>query len=186
MSSMTPLDTAQALEPLDVDSSESKLRVDRASLELELSADELRTIAEPRASRRAVARAAVSPGDYAGRLPVLAQALAYPAITLVVAALLMGVAVEGFPLSARPGLVTRTAAISRAAPIIPASPASAPLPVRFANPFDASEVFEFPPGTSETEAHDAVADILTKRAQDRRQARRERYAATERTRVPER
>ena len=128
-----------------------------------------------------MARAAVSPGDYAGKLPVLAQALAYPAITLVVAALLMGVAVEGYPLTVRP-LVTSTAAISRAAPIIPASPASAPLPVRFANPFDATEVFEFPPGTSEAEAHDAVADLLTKRAQDREE-RRERFAATQRTRL---
>jgi hypothetical protein len=185
MSSMTQLDTAQARGPREVDASESKLRVDRASLELELSADELRTIAEPRASRRAVARAAVSPGDDAGKLPVLAQALAYPTLSLVIAALLMGVAIEGFPLSVRSGHVTRTAPISRAAPIVLTSPASA-LPVRFANPFDATEVFEFPPGTSENEAHDAVADILTKRAQDRRQDRRERYAATERTRAPER
>jgi hypothetical protein len=178
---MMQLDAAQAHGLREVDSSESTLRVDRASLELELSADELRSLGKPRASGRAMARAAVSPGDYAGKLPVLAQALAYPAITLVVAALLMGVAVEGYPLTVRP-LVTSTAAISRAAPIIPASPASAPLPVRFANPFDATEVFEFPPGTSETEAHDAVAGLLMKRAQDRRADRPERFAATERTR----
>ena len=52
-------------------------------------------------------------------------------------------------------------------PLLPA-PAER-LPVRFTNPFDASEVFEFPPDTSVTEAHDAVADLLLQRARDRRQ-----------------
>jgi hypothetical protein len=40
-------------------------------------------------------------------------------------------------------------------------------PVRFANPFDAGEVFEFPPGTSETEAREAVAEVLMERAMSR-------------------
>jgi hypothetical protein len=40
-------------------------------------------------------------------------------------------------------------------------------PVRFANPFDTDEVFEFPAGTTETEARDAVADVLLKRAMSR-------------------
>lgn len=42
-----------------------------------------------------------------------------------------------------------------------------PTPVRFANPFDSSEIFEFPPGTSYSEARDAVAALLLKRAQGR-------------------
>jgi len=46
--------------------------------------------------------------------------------------------------------------------------AEEPTPVRFTNPFDATEVFEFPSGTSETEARDAVADLLLQRAHDRR------------------
>ncbi len=41
-------------------------------------------------------------------------------------------------------------------------------PVRFKNPFDANEVFEFPPGTSDAEARDAVASLLIRRAQERR------------------
>lgn len=41
------------------------------------------------------------------------------------------------------------------------------LPVYFRNPFDATEVFEFPPGTSQAEARDAVADLLLKRARER-------------------
>jgi hypothetical protein len=40
-------------------------------------------------------------------------------------------------------------------------------PVLVANPFDEAEIFEFPPGTSEGEARDAVADMLLKRAMER-------------------
>jgi hypothetical protein len=40
-------------------------------------------------------------------------------------------------------------------------------PVRFANPFDSQEVFEFPAGTSESEARDAVAQLLIERAVER-------------------
>ena len=51
---------------------------------------------------------------------------------------------------------------------LPASaPASAGKPVRFANPFDPKEVFEFPAGTSEAEARDAVAEVLMERAMKR-------------------
>jgi hypothetical protein len=42
-------------------------------------------------------------------------------------------------------------------------------PVRFANPFDAKEVFEFPPGTSKAQARDAVAELLLQRALARQQ-----------------
>jgi hypothetical protein len=56
-----------------------------------------------------------------------------------------------------------------------------PIPVRVQNPFDASEVFEFPAGTSAAEARDAVADLLLKRAMERRgKVLERRGAATER------
>jgi hypothetical protein len=42
--------------------------------------------------------------------------------------------------------------------------------VKVRNPFDAAEVFEFPPGTSVTEARQAVADFLLQRARDRQSA----------------
>jgi hypothetical protein len=41
-------------------------------------------------------------------------------------------------------------------------------PVRYKNPFDPSEIFEFPPGTSQTKARELVADLLLQRARDRR------------------
>jgi hypothetical protein len=46
-------------------------------------------------------------------------------------------------------------------------PATPDVPVRFKNPFDASEVFEFPAGTSLTEMRDAVAELLAQRARER-------------------
>jgi hypothetical protein len=47
------------------------------------------------------------------------------------------------------------------------SPAPDSAPVRFVNPFDHKEVFEFPAGTSKADARDAVAELLYERAQDR-------------------
>ena len=50
----------------------------------------------------------------------------------------------------------------------PAVPAAVPDgPVLYKNPFDRSEVFEFPPGTTQDEARDAVARLLLERAQGR-------------------
>jgi hypothetical protein len=49
----------------------------------------------------------------------------------------------------------------------PAAPATPDVPVRFKNPFDASEVFEFPAGTSRAEMRDAVAELLSQRALER-------------------
>jgi hypothetical protein len=40
-------------------------------------------------------------------------------------------------------------------------------PVHFTNPFDDSEVFDFPAGTSDDEARAAVAELLIERARDR-------------------
>ena len=42
-----------------------------------------------------------------------------------------------------------------------------PAPVRVANPFDSSEIFEFPYGTSEADAREAIAGFLMERAVNR-------------------
>jgi len=54
-----------------------------------------------------------------------------------------------------------------ALPPPPPAPSADPAPVRYANPFDKKEVFEFPAGTSQADARDAVAEILYERAQER-------------------
>jgi len=42
-----------------------------------------------------------------------------------------------------------------------------PLPVQIVNPFDKTEVFQFPAGTSDDESREKVAQILMQRARDR-------------------
>lgn len=54
-----------------------------------------------------------------------------------------------------------------AVPTHTAPSAPAPKPVLFVNPFDETEVFEFPPGTTEAQARDAVANLLLERARER-------------------
>jgi hypothetical protein len=63
--------------------------------------------------------------------------------------------------------------VTEAAPTVP--PAAGPTeprgaPIRIKNAFDATEVFEFPPGTAKSEARQAVAELLLSRARDRRDA----------------
>ena len=49
----------------------------------------------------------------------------------------------------------------------PTAPSADSEAMRIKNPFDRTEAFEFPPGTSKAEAREAVAKLLTERAQDR-------------------
>ncbi len=62
-----------------------------------------------------------------------------------------------------------TARANIAEPELPASAAVAAVAaVKVRNPFDATEVFEFPAGTSKAEDRQKVADLLLQRARDRR------------------
>jgi hypothetical protein len=54
----------------------------------------------------------------------------------------------------------------------PPEPELQVVPVRYTNPFDASEVFEFPPGTSRAAAREAVAEMLLQRAAERENSAR--------------
>jgi hypothetical protein len=77
--------------------------------------------------------------------------------------------------AARPTVVV----IPPAAPLIavPAQPA-----VQVTNPFDVTEVFEFPPGTSDAESREKVAQILLQRARER-QSRLEHVKPAENLRI---
>ncbi len=63
--------------------------------------------------------------------------------------------------------ITRAAAapLAEVAPDGPAEPQG--VPVRIKNAFDATEVFEFPHGTTESAAREAVTELLLSRARDR-------------------
>jgi len=93
-------------------------------------------------------------------------------VTLAVAGLGLAVAFlwpasdRHLPTPAPAPTVTRAAPLAEVAPGAPAEPQGAP--VRIKNPFDATEVFEFPHGTPESEAREAVVERLLSRARDRR------------------
>ena len=57
-------------------------------------------------------------------------------------------------------------ALTEVTPAGPAEPQGSP--VRIKNAFDATEVFEFPRGTTESEARETVRELLLSRARDRR------------------
>jgi len=72
------------------------------------------------------------------------------------------------------------AVVAQAELEIPAETPRAPPVVRVKNPFDASEVFEFPPGTPPHVARDKVADILMARAMERQKYLEKRTRTTKR------
>ncbi len=179
------------------------------ALELELSTEELRGISHPRAIRNATSASArsqsalpvnVLPGNVPlSRRPQMVWAHTAKVMRnldlrdpRVAAALVVGIVAVllGMPVY----LSTSAAgpipdALDPAPPMVAATvlgahamPVSDRSPVRFANPFDESEVFEFPPGTSRAEARDKVADLLMRRARERQQ-RHPRVAAARRSRA---
>jgi hypothetical protein len=91
------------------------------------------------------------------------------AVALGIAAAVIALGSAAHRAADRKPLAAAIAPKISAAPTPAASPSPEPdsTPVRFKNPFDRSEVFEFPPGTSEADARQAVADILLQRAHDR-------------------
>jgi|HubBroStandDraft_1064217.scaffolds.fasta_scaffold25637_1 hypothetical protein len=91
-------------------------------------------------------------------------------LTLTVAAVGIAAAVAGRALDRLPTAPVRTslaAVVAAPAPAMPAELQAAQM-VRVTNPFDATEVFEFPAATTKTDAREAVAELLLQRARDRR------------------
>ena len=142
-------------------------RVD--TIEVELSALDARKFSEALASGSAAADPQAGGGKADGPKPdkrlKIALGIAAPAL-----ALLAGVAY----LAAKPVYTTPppVPVVVQAEPVEdPAPPPEAPAElVRFKNPFDHREVFEFPAGTTKAEARDKVAQILLDRARERRTA----------------
>ena len=140
-------------------------RADDDTIELQLSAEELEVL-----TRAAEPEAPVADSK---SFEMQLRAIGLPVILTVVAfaVLLSGVKYVTLAQEQEVAAVlpAASAPVRRSdAPTSDVPPtSSAPEPVRFTNPFDKYEVFEFPPGTSEVEARDAVADLLLQRARDR-------------------
>jgi hypothetical protein len=113
------------------------------------------------------------PGMSTLRLALLLSAVA------VASALLTAVTYIATTRTVQPAPIATSVVPSQPAPVIVARPPSPPPPapsaepaepVRFVNPFDRKEVFEFPAGTSKADARNAVAELLYERAQERRES----------------
>jgi len=177
MSSTMGSDKPERRAPCDT-ARHGPARTERDSaIELELSADELLFLA-PRGALNRPALCSVSTTDdarairasfgAARRRPWRIGAVAVALGVMVAAALVAGVPKRESAIpTAGARAVMRTQAEKPATPDTFAASASRPLPVRFANPFDAVEVFEFPPGTSREHAREAVAQFLIDRARSR-------------------
>jgi hypothetical protein len=82
------------------------------------------------------------------------------ALSVTVAAIAAGYGLYRFADARR--LSTSSVAVPEQWTAMQTEPVGEPLLV--ANPFDSTEVFEFPAGTSEADAHEAIAGFLLERA----------------------
>jgi hypothetical protein len=85
------------------------------------------------------------------------------ALPLVLAAIAAGYALYSETVSSDAPRATRAVPVAQQE-LSSMQSATVDEPLRDANPFDASEIFEFPAGTSEADAREAVAGFLIERA----------------------
>lgn len=140
---------------------------DEDTIELEVSAEEIRGLSK--AAQESQAGAAISerksrfhlwPETFAVALVGVAAAIAWRAgPTHRIAPLIAPTPVVPSP---RPAAAAPAVLAEPQEPRKPQGP-----PVRMQNPFDATEVFEFPAGTTRAEAQQKVSELLLQRAVDR-------------------
>ena len=167
-------------EPLDSHPSRFTGPEDEDTIELELTAEQMRALtgaAAPRQSDPVSAPPAeTSLPSAAPEIQVRAPLIETPSRFRPGAVVVPGVAATLLLLGGGLSVATKWArSVGVDAQVAPRAtiaetpdlPQVSDAPVHFTNPFDTTEVFEFPPGTTETEAHDAVAQFLLRRARDR-------------------
>lgn len=138
------------------------------TIELELSAEQVLTLSRADAAIRANPPAVPPQRKSLSNAPE-SRRDAWPAVILAIVGIsvLSGGIAYLATIPAQPVHVGANAVIAMAARDTTAPPSADNAPVRFTNPFDASEVFQFPSGTSDMEARQAVAGLLLQRAHDR-------------------
>jgi hypothetical protein len=127
------------------------MKHDEDIFEVELSSRDLLAITQPRAPDK----------------PRVPSRVAYglgAAAVVAVAAVLIASRASRIEDPAAVAVVTTPPAVA----VLPPAPEPPAPPVKFTNPFDRTEVFEFPAGTSRAQARQKVAEVLIKRAQERR------------------
>jgi hypothetical protein len=138
------------------------------TVELELSAEQMLALSRADATLRSNPLAVSSAEKSLPNVPK-DQRGGWPAVILLIVAVsvLSGGIAYLATTPAQPVHVDGNTVVRTATPETTAPRSSDNASVRFANPFDATEIFEFPSGTSDTEARQAVADLLLQRAHDR-------------------
>ena len=138
------------------------------TIELELGEEQMSALSRADAAIRSNPLAVPSAQKSLSNVPEDHRG-AWPGIILPIAAISVlsgGIAYLAVT-PAQPAHVDGNAVVASTAPETTAPPSADNAPVRFTNPFDATEIFQFPSGTSDAEARQAVADLLLQRAHDR-------------------
>src|SRR5690349_15329915 len=153
------------------------LPVQEETAEIELSGDELQVLSRVNPSTVSVAAPAVAEaGPVSSRTvssrPTSRVLWRWPAALACAGAVSLAAIAAGYRVNTSNEMSARAALIAQLEAVTPSVQAQAVYeePVRVQNPFDKREVFEFPAGTSEQEARDAMADMLLKRAVERQAA----------------
>ena len=103
-----------------------------------------------------------SPSERTARIDFAAN-VTFAAVVLILAVVFLWPAPARHPPAPAVVSIAPLAAVTPPAPVVPQG-----APVRIANAFDGTEVFEFPHGTTDSDARKAVAELLLSRARDRR------------------
>jgi hypothetical protein len=140
------------------------------TIEFQLNATQLQELSRAEATEVLPAKATASPPPLRRHSPwtTVAVATAMSAVSSGITYLATARAPAGA--TAEPSGLSASLAVFPA----PQAHVASEVQVTFANPFDAAEVFTFPAGTTETDARDAVAELLLKRARERDAAERAR------------
>jgi hypothetical protein len=174
------------------DPSEVMSGTKEADTEVELSAQDLLALSAPRAAEHrtsvptpivsksltevSVISAAPSapPSHTHVPTPKTEPRTALPRVVLALGLTVAAVGTAGALYTYRPSTEVKQSSPPRVQPaVLPEWTAPEPepepvgKPVRFTNPFDKTEVFEFPHGTTRTEARDKVRELLLARAMER-------------------
>lgn len=163
-----------------------------ADTEMELSAEDLLALSGPRTTEQPDVGAATHQSEPMASSPVISavRSASQPEAQTATSAANRGMAVSriALPLGLVATAVAAAGALYTFKPVDGAGESSVTIaqepvaqpeitvpepevesePVRFTNPFDETEVFEFPAGTSQAEARDAVREMLMARAIERR------------------
>jgi hypothetical protein len=148
------------------------------AVEAEMDAGDLRRLndeflgkpTEPTASGRrpATASRVASDARSASRVRILRLPLLILGSVALVGVIAAGALRESDKRAAVPPPPPAVVPVSAPPPPVQAAELPPPEPVVLVNPFDATEKFTFPPGTSKADARDQMASLLLQRATERR------------------